>query len=81
MPGLVTAVLKLSERCNLDCSYCYMYQGADQGWRERPAFTSEEDRMDPIRRLLQHADTFPDVSLILAIHGGEPSLRRKRGIL
>jgi uncharacterized protein len=30
-------VLKVHSRCNLACTYCYVYQGADESWRRRPA--------------------------------------------
>lgn len=29
-------VLKVNGRCNLACSYCYVYEGADSSWRDRP---------------------------------------------
>ena len=30
-------VLKVHQRCNLACDYCYVYEHADQSWRGRPA--------------------------------------------
>ena len=35
-------VVKVAERCNLNCSYCYMYQHADQSFRLRPRFMADE---------------------------------------
>ena len=29
-------ILKVHSRCNLSCSYCYVYEMADQGWRGLP---------------------------------------------
>ncbi|MEU7607651.1 hypothetical protein AB0B44_43910, partial [Streptomyces sp. NPDC041003] len=29
-------VLKTRSRCNLACTYCYVYEMADQGWRGQP---------------------------------------------
>ena len=26
-------ILKVHSRCNLSCSYCYVYEMADQAWR------------------------------------------------
>ncbi|MGH8573602.1 MAG: FxsB family cyclophane-forming radical SAM/SPASM peptide maturase, partial [Gammaproteobacteria bacterium] len=35
-------VLKVYSRCNLACDYCYVYQMADQTWRDRPLVMSPE---------------------------------------
>jgi uncharacterized protein len=67
-------VVKLSERCNLNCQYCYMYTGPDQSWRTRPLFLSQENQELLVRRFVEHAKGFPDHSRILEIHGGEPLL-------
>ena len=34
--------LKVVSRCNLDCRYCYVYNGADDSWRKQPAVMSDE---------------------------------------
>src|SRR5690242_8890104 len=34
-------VLKIHGRCNLACTYCYMYELADQSWRSKPRAMSE----------------------------------------
>ena len=42
-PPLATAfVLKIAERCNLNCSYCYMYNKGDLSYLRRPKFMSSE---------------------------------------
>ena len=41
-PLASTFVLKIAERCNLNCSYCYMYKHADQSWRFRPKGMTDE---------------------------------------
>src|SRR5437879_169501 len=71
---LMQVVLKLSERCNLGCQYCYMYTGPDQSWRNLPRFLSEENQDFLITRFIEHTKEFPDYSRILEIHGGEPLL-------
>ena len=35
-------VVKIHSRCDLACDYCYMYELADQTWRDRPRRMSEE---------------------------------------
>ena len=29
-------ILKVHSRCNLSCTYCYVYEMADQGWPRLP---------------------------------------------
>ena len=33
---LDTVLVKTASRCNIDCSYCYVYQGPDTMWRLQP---------------------------------------------
>jgi len=67
-------VIKLHSRCDLSCDYCYMYEMADQSWRERPARMSAETASHTALRIADHAreHCLPAVTLIL--HGGEPLL-------
>ena len=36
MDVIDTVLLKVASRCNLDCSYCYVYHMGDDGWRYQP---------------------------------------------
>ncbi len=48
-------ILKIHSRCNLSCTYCYVYEMADRGWPNLPK------RMDPailrtvVERIGEHA--------------------------
>ncbi|MFU0243436.1 FxsB family radical SAM/SPASM domain protein, partial [Streptomyces scabiei] len=33
-------IVKMHGRCNLACTYCYLYEGPDSSWRDRPAAAS-----------------------------------------
>ena len=35
-------VLKIAQRCNLDCTYCYVYHRGDDSWKTRPPVISDE---------------------------------------
>src|SRR5689334_5258923 len=35
-------IVKVHSRCDLSCDYCYMYEMADQSWRDRPRRMSDE---------------------------------------
>ena len=67
-------ILKVHSRCNLSCTYCYVYEMADQGWPSLPRRMDTAiagmiaDRIDEHVR----AHDLPSVDVIL--HGGEPLL-------
>src|SRR3984957_3538011 len=67
-------ILKVHSRCNLSCSYCYVYEMADQGWRGLPQRMSQPVVGKTVDRIAEHAAThgLPAVDVIL--HGGEPLL-------
>lgn len=67
-------VVKIVQRCNLNCSYCYMYQHADQSWRQRPPFMSEETFGHLLTRIEEYCDRRPGREMNLTFHGGEPML-------
>ena len=67
-------ILKVHSRCNLSCSYCYVYEMADQGWRHMPKRMTRPMAAKVIERVAEHArqHDLPGVEIIL--HGGEPLL-------
>ena len=67
-------IVKVHSRCDLSCDYCYMYEMADQSWRDQPRSMSPQIAELTARRIGEHASahSLPDVTLIL--HGGEPLL-------
>jgi uncharacterized protein len=67
-------IVKVHSRCDLSCDYCYMYEMADQSWRDQPRAMSPEIVELTARRIGEHAIAhgLRDVTLIL--HGGEPLL-------
>ena len=68
-----TVIVKLAERCNLACPYCYMYSGPDQSWRQRPGRLGPFETSLLIERSAELLDD-PGVHLTLEFHGGEPLL-------
>lgn len=66
-----TVLLKTASRCNLDCTYCYVYQMDDDGWRKQPKRMSApviEAVIDQLGKLAQQQSRPFSVSM----HGGEP---------
>ncbi|MFF7166285.1 FxsB family cyclophane-forming radical SAM/SPASM peptide maturase [Streptomyces sp. NPDC008086] len=67
-------VLKVHGRCNLDCTYCYLYQGPDHGWRDRPARTAERTMRRAADRIAEHVRDHRLDAIRIELHGGEPLL-------
>ena len=74
MSSITQLILKVAERCNLNCSYCYLYQHEDQRWRSRPRFMSDEVFDQILRRVREYCDRRGRHELTLIFHGGEPTL-------
>lgn len=73
-------VLKIHGRCNLACDYCYVYESADQSWRDRPAAMPAEVLDAAAARVAEHvrAHALPRVAIVL--HGGEPLLAGRAAV-
>ncbi|MEU6310118.1 FxsB family cyclophane-forming radical SAM/SPASM peptide maturase [Streptomyces sp. NPDC047014] len=67
-------VLKTRSRCNLACTYCYVYAMADQGWREQPVVMTAATAARAARRIAEHAAAHDLPRVDLVLHGGEPLL-------
>jgi uncharacterized protein len=67
-------VLKVHSRCNLSCDYCYVYEMADDSWKDNPATMSKSTVDHAAARfgehMRAHADDIPVARIVL--HGGEP---------
>ena len=68
-------ILKTVERCNLNCKYCYFFNGGDTSFKKHPAFISEKVIHQLVSSILaSHKDLgIGNVSIIF--HGGEPTLQ------
>lgn len=70
---LDTVLLKTASRCNIDCSYCYVYQGPDTAWRVQPKRMSSVILAAVSDRLVEQADR-QRAGFATVLHGGEPLL-------
>lgn len=80
-PGTRTAsktalqfVLKSASRCNLNCSYCYVYNKGNDTWRDRPALMPDAIFDASIARIRHYCDESGQRSVSVSFHGGEPCL-------
>ena len=67
-------IVKIHSRCDLACDYCYMYEMADQSWRERPRRMTHEIAGRTAERIGEHTRKHRLPSINLVLHGGEPLL-------
>lgn len=67
-------ILKLHQRCNLACRYCYVYELADQTWRDRPRRMSDALTSVVAMRIAEHARAHDLDAVRIIFHGGEPLL-------
>ncbi|MGW1714773.1 FxsB family cyclophane-forming radical SAM/SPASM peptide maturase [Streptomyces sp. NPDC002156] len=66
--------LKVHSRCNLTCTYCYIYHGVDGSWRDHPPRVSASVMRQTAHRIAEHVRTHELSEVRIALHGGEPLL-------
>ncbi|MEK2494468.1 radical SAM protein [Kitasatospora purpeofusca] len=69
-----TAILKLTATCNLNCTYCYMFNLADRTYHQVPAMMSADVARTTISRIRDYVVETDLPQFSLALHGGEPTL-------
>ena len=67
-------ILKTHSRCNLSCTYCYVYEMADKSWAYKPATISTETVRRAAQRIADHATAHQLADVEVVLHGGEPLL-------
>src|SRR5580765_7723615 len=51
-----TFLVKVASLCNLNCSYCYVYQSPDDSWKSKPKFLEPETAHYIAVAIQQHVD-------------------------
>jgi uncharacterized protein len=67
-------IVKIHSRCDLSCAYCYMYEMADQSWRDQPRRMPAQIVAATAQRIGEHARTHQLREVTVILHGGEPLL-------
>lgn len=73
----LSVVLKVTERCNLACRYCYFFKGRDQTYREHPAAMRARVMADVVAFLREAIQRYALRRVYLNLHGGEPLLLKR----
>lgn len=71
-------ILKLSERCNINCTYCYVFNKGSSISDDAPPALTEESIAD-FRKFIDRAHDEYDIgTLQIDFHGGEPLMLKKQ---
>ncbi|WP_019991133.1 radical SAM protein [Rudanella lutea] len=73
-----TVILKVASLCNLNCSYCYMYNLGDTTYRRQPKFMADETVDWLLQRVQSHCRQHGLRQFRFIFHGGEPLLAPPR---
>jgi uncharacterized protein len=71
------AIVKIASRCNLNCTYCYMYNLGDDTWKRQPKFMSASTVVYLGQRIKEHCVKYKKDYFNIIFHGGEPLLATK----
>lgn len=71
-----TVLLKVASRCNIDCTYCYVYNLGDDGWKNNPKLFSNST-IEATLNTLHSIYINQGHSFAIVLHGGEPFLLPK----
>ena len=69
--------LKIVERCNLNCTYCYFFNGEDQSYQSHPKHLAKEQALKIAHFLQQACSDLNITELSFIFHGGEPLIYPK----
>jgi uncharacterized protein len=70
----VEIILKVAERCNLNCTYCYFFNKENKDFENNPALISAETSRNLVRFLRSSSQGLSETVFDIDIHGGEPLL-------
>ncbi len=68
-----TVLLKVASRCNLNCTYCYVFNMGDEAWRAQPKRMSQAVE-DAVVAQLGELARWQSRPFSVVLHGGEPLL-------
>lgn len=71
---LSTFVLKVSNECNLACTYCYFYNSVDKSWKDKPPLMNSAVIDQTLFRIFEHVRQYKVPMITIVLHGGEPLL-------
>ena len=69
-----SVILKLTAFCNLDCTYCFMFNMDDRTFERVPRNMQLSTALATLDRIEEYLDENPGQPFRVILHGGEPSI-------
>lgn len=66
-----TVLLKVASKCNINCTYCYVYNMGDDGWRDMPNLMTRST-VSGVAKALGELVGDQSRPFATVLHGGEP---------
>lgn len=77
MGRTIEVVVKVTERCNINCSYCYVFNKGDIAFKAHPPYMTF-DTVTHLAKFLASATTESQTDMVIVdFHGGEPLMMKK----
>jgi uncharacterized protein len=73
----IDVVIKITERCNIDCTYCYMFNMGNDDFTAHPAYITAETTSHTAQFLADGVRSLGIKTVRLIFHGGEPLMLKK----
>ncbi|UVE69006.1 radical SAM protein [Burkholderia pyrrocinia] len=70
-------ILKVTERCNIDCTYCYYFNGNNHDYTSQPPYLDIDTAKSVATYLRDAAHAYSIDEIQIDLHGGEPLLMKK----
>lgn len=70
--------MKIASRCNINCSYCYMYNAGDMSYIKQPKFISDDVIKIFVDKIIVYCKKNNLTQFDFTLHGGEPLLMSKK---
>lgn len=71
-------VVKVASRCNLNCTYCYMYNMGDDSYKLQPKYMKNGIVKAMLNKIKNHCKKHKLEKFLVIFHGGEPILIGKK---
>lgn len=75
--NFLEVILKTVERCNINCTYCYYFNGSDNSFEQRSPYISQNVIETMSDFLVQGCKDFNYEEIQIDLHGGEPMMQKK----
>src|SRR5438093_5041110 len=71
-------ILKVAQVCNINCTYCYFFNGPDRSFETHPRFLSPTLAEETVRYVSEAIESGQVANARIILHGGEPLMLGKR---